>query len=159
MREWVYIVVILSLVVLLLFQFLKSPNIVTQEIIVRDTVITYVPIHIEQQGKITYKYKYIYRYDSLQTNTVIVNSEIDSTRFVSCVDTLVNKTQVDVCYEYPENIFRINVNQLPDTLIKYTVIEKPLLNVPSSIGTQKDDWYKIGGAFLFGVLVGGILIK
>lgn len=155
-RDIIYGIIVLLLLFLLGWQTINRPSTtVVKEVRKQDTIIRRDTIKIETKARIVYRTKYIpkaKRVDSATTET----KEVDSTAFVACFDTTIKKTSISTCYFYPENKFEMLVRFAPDTITKYTIIEKP---IPQR--EQRSNWYvealKIGGCFVLGVVLGASL--
>lgn len=142
--EFILSIAVVILLVLLTVSQVKPPEFRT--VVQHDTILVRDTIVITQKAKVQYKIKEI-------RDTVIV---YDSTNFVACIDTSIKKSQIMVCYSYPESIFSINLKFQPDTIQKTTVIEKPILKYEQ----KKDPWYydalKIGGGVVVGFMLGRV---
>ncbi|ROL55657.1 hypothetical protein D9V84_11170 [Bacteroidetes/Chlorobi group bacterium Naka2016] len=155
-KDTILNIIILLLLLLLCWQAIKEPKFLVREIQKQDTIIVRDTVRIEARGKIVYrtKYKYVQSQDSAQSTTT--GSEIDSSSFTVCLDTTVAKTMLNVCYFYPENKFMLNIQSQPDTITKYTVIEKPIIKYEQ----RKDNWtidlLKIGSGMILGFMLGKI---
>lgn len=148
-------IIIAILLVIIVYLYWRGESVSPKPIYKYDTVVIKEPIIIEKEGTIKYRWKV--KYDTLfvlDTLKILENKEIDSTSFVSCIDTNVNKTDVRVCYMYPENKFNVDLFFHPDTVTKYIYIEKSLLNYKPQESKWYEDVYKIGGGMLIGVLIG-----
>ncbi len=145
-ERFFYIIIFIILLVLLGILSLKPPKLV--EVRQYDTVLVREPIYIEKEGKIRYKTKVIKLQDTLLVQ--------DSARWESCIDTVVNKVGVNVCYRYPENMFWVRASFVPDTVRLVTVVEKPLLQLQNP--SSKNEWWtdvaKIGGGVIIGFFLG-----
>jgi hypothetical protein len=146
MKDFLYILVILIFLLLWGYErFFDTPQV--QTIVKQDTILVRDTIRIEKvKGKITYRIKE-------QRDTIVV---YDSTRYIACFDTSISKSYISVCYNYPENFFSTFIVFKPDTIQKYTIIEKPIMKVE----TRKDPWYidaaKISGGIILGFMIGRV---
>ncbi len=155
-KDIIFSIIILVLLIFLSWQTIKGPSFVIKEIQKQDTIIVRDTIRIEAKAKIIYrnKYKYVQSQDS--TLTSAIEKQADSSSFAACFDTTVAKTFLNVCYFHPENKFWIDIRSQPDTITKYITIEKPIFKYEQ----QKDKWttdmLKIGGGLVLGFLLGRI---
>lgn len=143
MKDLAYLLVIVVLLVFGAYQYLQK-DVVVKEYHTRDTILVRDTISIVQKGRIQYK-------TILVKDTIL---KVDSSAFVSCVDTIISKSSVSVCYQYPENMFSVDLRFIPDTVTKYTIVERPILKYEEKRNSWWEDVAKIGGGIIVGYLLG-----
>jgi hypothetical protein len=84
------------------------------------------------------------------------DSVLKANPFIASLDTLTNKDTIKASYEYPENLFSLEVNRKPDSIRveKLTKIE--------TIKEEKPWWENAGwftGGTIVGIIVGLIISK
>lgn len=156
-KDYISTMIIIVLLLFLSWQSIRESKEKTflKELYSKDTIVVRDTIHVEAKGKITYRYKYI-SVAKDTSNEIVIVSQADSLSFVACVDTMIQKTSLNACYFYPENKFVVDIKSLPDTITKYTIIEKPFVAQKK----EKDPWYldviKFGSSVVVGFLLGKI---
>lgn len=145
MKDLAYLLIIVVLLVFGAYQYFQK-DVVVKEYFTRDTILMRDTISIVQKGRIQYK-------TILVKDTIL---KIDSSAFVSCIDTMISKSNVSVCYRYPENMFSVDLRFIPDTVTKYTIVERPILKYEEKKNSWWEDVAKIGGGILVGYLLGRV---
>ncbi|QLH52740.1 MAG: hypothetical protein CH6_0017 [Candidatus Kapaibacterium sp.] len=151
-KDLVFGIIILILLVLLGYKTITQPGFVVKEVQKQDTIIIRDTIKLEAKARIVYRTKIIAKTDS----SITKEEAIDSTSFIACIDTIVAKTTINTCYYYPENKFEMLIKYQPDTITKYTIIEKPIIKYEVQKTNWTQDALKIGGGIVVGFLLGRI---
>jgi len=150
MRDFVYGLVILILIGLLIWQNFQKEYIYRETTKI-DTILVRDTIQILAPAKVVYKTKY-----KIDTLTKIIVEETDSSAYTACLDTTIGKTNLGVCFTYPEKYFSIQANFVPDTIMKTIIVEKPFLRYERKEMKWWEDALKIGAGVVLGYALGKI---